>query len=290
MGIGTDACAIVLSDPNINALFGEFINANTQCNINLEMDVENMPHLYSMCDCSSLGNVDAYGYEVTGYTFDQNAAPVFTADYPTSSPYVTSVGATQFLDNGDGTYDEVACSILTGAIITTGGGFSSFQPMPDYQIDTVNDYLSEHSDTLPPSFAFNPAMRAYPDVAFNGHHYQIYISNSTSDSCPCLGTQVDGTSCSSPAFSGLVSLINDQLFTMGKSSLGFLNPLLYTMYDEKPEAFNDIVDGNNNCNRAYCCEYGYQAVEGYDAVSGLGSPDFENMLEYILDAKSKSRY
>ena len=55
--------------------------------------------------------------------------PVFTADYPTSSPYVTSVGATQFLSANGKVQQEVACSILTGAIITTGGGFSSFQPM-----------------------------------------------------------------------------------------------------------------------------------------------------------------
>ena len=101
-------------------------------------------------------------------------------------------------------------------------------------------------------------MRAYPDVAFNGHHYLIYFSNVSSDACPCLPTEVDGTSCSAPALSGLITLVNDQLLNHGKSQLGFLNYLLYQMAAEQADTFNDITSGNNNCNRAYCCQYGYE--------------------------------
>lgn len=64
--------------------------------------------------------------------------------------------------------------------------------------------------------------------------------------------------------------------------------------------FHDITEGNNNCNRAYCCQYGFRffiwgnyniytkffsAVSGWDPVTGLGTPNFNNMLEYTLKRK-----
>ena len=56
---------------------------------------------------------------------------------------------------------------------------------------------------------------------------------------------VDGTSCSSPIFAGIVALINDELLAAGKSPLGFLNPFLYA----NPGAFNDITTGESDPNR-----------------------------------------
>ena len=41
------------------------------------------------------------------------------------------------------------------------------------------------------------------------------------------GTVVDGTSCATPTFAGVVSCLNDVRLNNGKSTLGFLNPLLY---------------------------------------------------------------
>ena len=38
---------------------------------------------------------------------------------------------------------------------------------------------------------------------------------------------IDGTSCATPAFGGLVTLINDVRLRSGQPALGFLNPLLY---------------------------------------------------------------
>ena len=38
---------------------------------------------------------------------------------------------------------------------------------------------------------------------------------------------IDGTSCATPAFGGLVTLINDVRLRNGQPALGFLNPLLY---------------------------------------------------------------
>jgi len=290
MGIGSTSCSTFLNDPNLNNVIMDVLQANPTCNLAFDTDVEKLPHVFSACTCSQIKTVTTFGYTVSGYTFSPNNGAVFTADYPTSSPFVTSVGATQFISNdGQTVTEEVVCSILTGAIITTGGGFSTFQPMPVYQKAVVTKYVNSYKATaMPPSFTYHPKRRAYPDIAFNGHHYKVFFSNNTSDSCPCPATAVDGTSCSAPALSGFISLINDKLMNNGKESLGFLNYLLYQMYGSRDNVFNDITSGNNNCNRGYCCMYGYQAVPGYDVTSGLGSPNFENMLHYILAAKGIS--
>jgi tripeptidyl-peptidase-1 len=57
------------------------------------------------------------------------------------------------------------------------------------------------------------------------------------------------------------------------------------MHFEQPSAFNDVSEGSNRCNRAYCCEYGFQAQHGWDPVVGLGSPDFKNMFAYVKQQK-----
>jgi tripeptidyl-peptidase-1 len=78
---------------------------------------------------------------------------------------------------------------------------------------------------------------------------------------------VDGTSASAPIFGGLVSLLTDIRLKAGKPKLGFLNPLLYQISRDFPDAFYDVVVGENKCsvfNNAgpSCCPYGYSADIG----------------------------
>ena len=54
-----------------------------------------------------------------------------------------------------------------------------------------------------------------------------------------------GTSAASPAFAGIVALLNDARLKQHKSPLGFINPLIYTMDLFSKSAFNDITSGNN---------------------------------------------
>ena len=100
---------------------------------------------------------------------------------------------------------------------------------------------------------------------------------------------VDGTSCSSPVFAAIVSLWNDHQVSKGKSKLGYINPLLYKMYGDDPSIFNDIVAGNNYCTEYSCCDkreddgsdYGYLSSEGWDPVTGLGTPNVGKMIEWL---------
>jgi tripeptidyl-peptidase I len=92
---------------------------------------------------------------------------------------------------------------------------------------------------------------------------------------------VSGTSCSAPSFAALVALLNAARIGAGKPSLGWLNPLLYS----HPEAFTDIVDGSNpGCAVMPSTGYlgtGFDATDGWDPVTGLGTPVFAKLKALV---------
>ena len=92
-----------------------------------------------------------------------------------------------------------------------------------------------------------------------------------------------GTSAACPAIAGLVALINSQRLGKGKPALGFLNPLLYKVWTAtNGNAFNDIVEGSNHCTEKGClCKTGFQAAKGWDASSGLGTPNFGRFVDAV---------
>ena len=47
----------------------------------------------------------------------------------------------------------------------------------------------------------------------------------------------DGTSASSPIFTGILALLNQYLLSVGEAPIGFANPLLYTVAQQMPAAF-----------------------------------------------------
>ena len=64
-----------------------------------------------------------------------------------------------------------------------------------------------------------------------------------------------GTSCAAPTFAGVVTLLNDLRLAAGKSTLGYLNPLLYS----NPSMLTDITQGTNpGCNTN-----GFEAAPGW---------------------------
>jgi len=173
----------------------------------------------------------------------------FVPDFP-SSPYVTMVGSTQL---------DVGATTETGASFSAGG-FSDTWNMPSWQQTAVENYLSTSS--LPPAHFFNASGRAYPDLSSFGVNVQIVLGGSV--------TPVAGTSCSSPIVAGLISMLNEIRLNAGKPTLGFLNPLLYQWAASNPNAFQDVIVGQN----AETCCPGFSAAAGWDPVTGLGSPNF----------------
>uniref|UniRef100_A0A1X7UID4 Peptidase S53 domain-containing protein n=1 Tax=Amphimedon queenslandica TaxID=400682 RepID=A0A1X7UID4_AMPQE len=88
---------------------------------------------------------------------------------------------------------------------------------------------------------------------------------------------VGGTSCAAPTTAGIISLINDVRLNEGKSTVGFLNPLIYKL---NGKGFFDITKGENYGNNIFCD--GFKAIEGWDPASGWGSPNF-GILKGLLN-------
>jgi len=205
---------------------------------------------------------DGAGCEVIrGGMSDKACDCTFYPSFPATCPYVTTVGATRFLSGNSGPEGAVAA-------FKSGGGFSQYFPTASYQSADVSAYLSS-GVKMPEACAFNKSGRATPDVAALGDiHFQVVNGGST--------IPVGGTSASSPSFSAVMSLLNDQLLNEGKPTLGFLNPWIYQTAAANPKAFFDVTVGDNI--NSGCCssgkESGFECAKGWDPVTGVGTPNF----------------
>ncbi|KAJ7466409.1 hypothetical protein FB451DRAFT_1040926, partial [Mycena latifolia] len=74
----------------------------------------------------------------------------------------------------------------------------------------------------------------------------------------------------------IISLINDRLLSVGKPVLGFLNPWLYASATK--EGFTDITEGSNPGLVCFAPSAAFDAVDGWDPVTGLGTPLFDKLL------------
>lgn len=206
----------------------------------------------------------------------------FRVPFPANVPFVLSVGATMGPESGSS--QEIACSSDKGSIITTGGGFSTIFPRPDYQNPHVQDYLSNSQRIVPPYFPnlsmFNSNGRAIPDVAIAGNNFHVIVAQ--------MDYQVSGTSASAPVFAGILTLANNERLNRGKSSLGFVNPTLYSLFRSQPTLFNDVTSGDNRCaaqpftgGPPICCPNGFSCAVGWDPVTGLGSVNVGRLVEAL---------
>ncbi|OCH90805.1 family S53 protease [Obba rivulosa] len=211
-----------------------FSLANNLCNAYAQLGAVGTSILFSSGDGGVSGG-------------QSESCTTFVPTFPSTCPFVTSVGATQ------GSSPEVAASF-------SSGGFSTLFAIPSYQADDVSSFLSSIGNTN--SGKFNSSGRAFPDISAQGVDVVIVFEGET-------GT-VDGTSCSTPISASIIALVNDKLAAAGKPPLGFLNPLFYA----NPSVFTDITSGDN----PGCDTNGFSAQAGWDPVTGLGTPNFASLL------------
>ena len=197
----------------------------------------------------------------------QKAKVQLWPSWPASSGWVTSVGATRFVGQKVGN-EEMATDQFG-----SGGGFSKmFTIAADakWQQEAVEGYLKD-APMLPPKGSYPPGGRATPDVSALGEGYMVAQNGHFEP--------VGGTSASTPAFSGLISLINDARLKAGKKQMGFLNPWIY----QNTDSFTDITKGDNRRGRGpFVTPYGFNCTKGWDPVTGVGTPIFDKMLKAAL--------
>ncbi len=192
-----------------------------------------------------------------------------TADFPSTSPFVTGVGGTTLYlspasgsplsPNATATYQgETAWSVSPQYVgaqgVSSGGGYSTIFARPYYQSGVVSS-----------------ATRASPDVSAVANPYTGLVIVLEG-----VDYAIGGTSLASPLWAGMTADMNQYV---GRD-LGLLNPYLYSIYSNKAEyasAFNQVTFGFNG---------EYQAGPGYNTVTGLGSPNLPNLAAAI---KSQSQ-
>jgi kumamolisin len=171
-------------------------------------------------------------------------------DFPASSPYSLSCGGTRLEGSGTRISSEIVWNELSNNEGATGGGVSKYFAIPDYQSGAG----------VPVQPETNFAGRGLPDVAGDADPvtgYTILVNGQKE--------VIGGTSAVAPLWAGLLALINQKT----GNPVGLVNPLLYK---QAPTGFNDITVGTNGQ---------YQAVPGWDACTGLGSPNGAALLRAL---------
>lgn len=237
-------------------------------------DEQSVPAEYNKKVCDIIGQLGTRGVSVifssgdTGVgsacqTNDGKNTTRFLPIFPAACPYVTSVGGTTQVE------PEIAVSF-------SSGGFSDLYDRPSYQDAAVSGYLTKLGSQW--EGLYNPNGRGFPDVAAQGTGYRVVDKG--------VQIRVGGTSASAPTFASVIALLNNARLSGGKPSMGFLNPWLYS---QGAAGLNDIVGGGSTgctgrsiysgLKAPYVPYASWNATEGWDPVTGLGTPDFGKLLK-----------
>jgi subtilase family serine protease len=103
----------------------------------------------------------------------------------------------------------------------------------------------------------------------------VYDCDNISCGLPNSSNEDGGTSLSTPLWAGFVAAINSFLTRMRRPAVGFINPALYSMASIPAiygAAFHDITCPPGR-PRYLCTNGKYRVRRGWDAVTGLGTPD-----------------
>ncbi|RYO94053.1 hypothetical protein DL762_000801 [Monosporascus cannonballus] len=254
-------------------------------------DEQSVPRTYAQKVCAMFGALGARGTSVivasgdTGpgsacQTNDGNRTTRFLPTFPGGCPFVTSVGGTT------GVAPERAADF-------SSGGFSDVFERPAYQAAAVSAYLGARGGPNgDDAFAglYDARGRGFPDVAAQAARYRVMFAprGGRGPGGGGMPRLVAGTSAAAPTVAALVSLLNGARLRAGRPPLGFLNPWLYSAALEAG-GFADVVDGRSRgCTGVdkfsylptpYVPRAGWDAVPGWDPVTGLGTPLFDRLLE-----------
>ncbi|MDB5070293.1 MAG: hypothetical protein JWM87_1404 [Candidatus Eremiobacteraeota bacterium] len=169
-------------------------------------------------------------------------------DFPAAVPHIVACGGTSVHAREGRIVSETVWS--NGADGASGGGVSTTFGVPAWQ-----NGCSAGAHPL--------TGRGVPDVAGDGDPNTGYktFHNGAHE-------ELGGTSAVAPLWAGLILRINARL----RTRCGFITPLLYGA--ARQAEFRDVVHGDNHCHGVD----GYLAKPGWDACTGLGSPNGPALL------------
>ena len=183
-------------------------------------------------------------------------------DAVAAMPEMTDVGGTTLSTDADGVWRAEQAWFDPPLSQGTGGGVSTLFERPYWQ-----DGLESTRGA---------GRRLTPDIA------------AVSD--PFTGVKIvfdqqeiagGGTSQAAPIWAGIAAVMNQYLIAHGGKPLGDINPLLYRVAARsRLPAYHDVTLGGNAVDHA---------GPGYDLVTGLGTPDVDNLVQDLLVVQAAKR-
>jgi kumamolisin len=211
----------------------------------------------AFADGAALGVTVTVAAGDNGSSDDPSGQTSVHCDFPASSPNALACGGTRLVGNTSSfaTTSEVVWNELASNEGAGGGGVSDVFPVPSYQARAG----------VPASAGGGGVGRGVPDVAGNADPVTGYLVVTDGQQQP-----IGGTSAVAPLWAGLIARLAQ---ATGKK-FGLLQPLLYAGVTPGTAAagFNDIVSGDNGA---------YKAGPGWDACTGLGSPNGTALLTLL---------
>lgn len=178
-------------------------------------------------------------------------------DHPSVDDLVLACGGTQIDSGGtdvawnDGTPFS---NVPGGGGWASGGGISETIALPEYQ----------QNAGVPVSLVNGKKGRGVPDIAMSATNYFTRVHGMEGAS--------GGTSAVAPLMASLIALLNQAK----KKNVGFLNTFLYQ--NAVKGVVKDVTKGTNAIKNTV---KGYSAKKGWDACTGLGTPDGTKILNNL---------
>ena len=195
--------------------------------------------------------------------YDAAISPYF---YPAEDAYVTAIGATHLTTNGaaGAWVSETAWNSSGNG---SGGGISPDGiSIPSWQFGVANT-----------SNGGSVTLRNVPDLAMEGDFDNYYCNLGS-----CSGGAA-GTSFAAPRWAGFMALVNQQAVEAGTApagGVGFINPAIYSIAagSSYSNDLHDITAGNNDSDSQ---PVWFNAVQGYDLVTGWGSANGQSLINAL---------
>ena len=223
---------------------------------------------------------------------------VQAASSPASDPLVTGVGGTELHAAGyclpalgcdpaanplPGTYQgEIAWNEgppygdfqpFFDSTLATGGGFSVLYDEPPYQKATIH----------------GGKQRAVPDVAYSAAVLHGVLTYLDIPGVPVGFYRFGGTSAGAPQWAAITAIADQK----AGGRLGFLNSAIYQVGKVKKaqDSLHDITSGTNSAVEFDAADnpvnvVGFNAGPGWDATTGLGSPLYTTLVDYLIQYTS----
>ena len=184
-------------------------------------------------------------------------------DAVASLPEMTAIGGTKLSTDADGRWLSEQSWYNTPLTIGTAGGISTLFERPEWQTVGIGSELPDRRLVPDVSAVSDPFTGVR--IVFNGQ--------------PTVG---GGTSQAAPIWAGLAALMNQKLTARGAQPLGELNPVLYRLPRSSiaPPGLRDINYGGNAISLS--------GTTGYDMVTGLGTPNVDNLVKNILLVRART--